>query len=99
MEDVLLEHAIPVPYGGPATYLDALEALRELMDVSDWQEVASVAAVFQQTACLLRAAEYVNDGMATKDARDRAAIEFDLSWDTVRARAKRWSKDSRRRLP
>jgi hypothetical protein len=77
----------------------SLEELRTLLNVADWQEVPALAQLFQQAACLLLAAEYVDrDGLAERDALDAAAIALDLSWNTVRSRAKRWPKDSRRQL-
>jgi hypothetical protein len=96
IEDVLNRHVLPdLETGERATYLDALLAIRELLNVRDWQEVQPTAQLFQQVACLLRATELHKDGLAAKDALDAAAIELDLSWDTVRSRAKRWPKQSR----
>jgi hypothetical protein len=95
IEEVLHKHVLPVEHGPAATYLDALLAVCDLLNVRDWQEVQATAQLFQQVACLLRAIELRKDGLAAKDALDAAAIELDLSWDTVRSRAKRWPKQSR----
>jgi hypothetical protein len=79
------------------TLLAALEEMRVLFDVWDWQETP-LAPGFQFAAAVLRAAELVGDGMAATAALDMAATELGLSHDTVRSWARRWSKASRAKV-
>jgi hypothetical protein len=73
----------------------ALDELRALLNVWDWQ-CSPLCAPFTQAAILLRAAQLVEAGECSeKDAIDRAAIMLGCSSDTARSRARRWPRDSR----
>jgi hypothetical protein len=73
----------------------ALDELRALLNVWDWQS-SPLCAPFTQAAVVLMAAQLVADGACSeKDALDRAAIVLGVAPDTVRSRARRWPTDSR----
>lgn len=77
------------------TLLAALEELRELLNIHDWQD-SVLCAPFQQSAVVLSAANMVAGGVCSaKDALEHAAIALGVSADTTRSRAKRWPRDSR----
>jgi hypothetical protein len=74
----------------------ALEEIRELLNLHDWQGCPAVAATFQQAAVVLTAADLVSSGRCSeKDSVDIAAIGLGISPDTARSRAKRWPRASR----
>src|SRR5690606_26756213 len=73
----------------------ALQELRVLHDVDDWQ-ASPLGPPFQQAAALLRAARIVDrEGCPPRMALDRAAVSLGLSPETVAARASRWPRASR----
>ena len=73
----------------------ALEELRELFDLPDWQAVIPIGQVFQTAAAILRMAEHIRGGMAPTAALDRAADELGIERETIRYRARAWSEQSR----
>lgn len=76
---------------------DALDELRELLDVEDWT-TTQIAPPFQVAACVLCAAKLVRSGLAPTKALDTAAAHLELEVEAVRSRATRWSKASRRHV-
>jgi hypothetical protein len=92
LEAVLAGAVLPDP-----TLRGALEFMRELLDLHDWQETP-LAPPFQTAAAVLRAGELVAGGVAPTAALDIAAVELDLNPETLRSRVARWSGESRARV-
>lgn len=78
--------------------LAALEELRELLDIADWQR-SGLAAPFQTAAVIRRAEAMVRGGAAPGEAVLAAAGELGLEPDTLKSRVRRWSEDSRHNAP
>lgn len=76
---------------------DALEEMRELLNVADWQH-SPLGPPFQQCAVVLVAARLIASGRSEKDAPELAAIELGIKPDTARARSRKWPRESRRTL-
>lgn len=72
----------------------ALQELRVLLDVDDWQR-SPLGPPFAAVAVLLRASVLIREGVAKVAALDRAAVELGISADTVRSRVRRWAAESR----
>lgn len=73
----------------------ALDELRELFDIENWQ-ATQLAPVFQTAAALRRAAVLVRErDMDPDDAVEEAAKEFGLRPYTIHSRCDRWPTDSR----
>jgi hypothetical protein len=70
----------------------ALRELRTLFGLGAHWEDSPLGPPFEFAAAILRAGELVAAGMAPTAALDKAAGELGLSHDTIRSRARRWSK-------
>jgi hypothetical protein len=88
-------HRVAIEAALTPVLLEAVEELRELLNIRDWQQ-SPLSAPFTQAAVVLAAAERVAAGECSEsDALDAAAIALGVSTDTVRSRARRWPRDSR----
>lgn len=72
----------------------ALEEMRELLDIDDWQRTP-LAAPFQCAAAILEGARLVGEGIAPTEAVYLAADRLGLERETVKSWATRWSAASR----
>lgn len=76
------------------TLAAALDELRELLDIVDFQQT-TLGPPFQCAAAVLLAADLCRAGAAPGEALHEAADRLGLERETVRSWARRWSAASR----
>jgi hypothetical protein len=73
---------------------DALETLRELLDLHDWR-LSPLGPPFTAAAAVLMAIGLTRDGLAPSTALDTAAAHLGIERDTLRSWLRRWPAASR----